>query len=122
MDELVTLDEDTYVERDLPGGGTTQVLVGRKGQRVPASRLEGGGPVAGVPHTHPGAEPVEAPPRNASTEEWADYAVASDQATRDEVDGLSRADLIDAYAPDEGDGDGDGDASDEGEESDADEE
>lgn len=110
MPEMVTLEEDTYVERDLPGGGRTRVLVGRKGQRVEAAALEEGGALTGVPtpdRSTPDPGDVEAPARNASTEEWADYAVDSGQATRDEVDGLSRADLIDAYAPAE-DGDGDG--------------
>lgn len=109
MDELVTLEEDTYAERELPGGGTTRVLVGRKGQRVPASRLEDGGTLPGVPtpdRSTPDAEAVEQPARNASTEEWADYAVASDQATRDEVEGLSRAELIKAYGSDEESEDG----------------
>lgn len=58
-------------------------------------RLAGEGFLSNIPDASPVAD---RPAGNANQEAWASYAVASGQATEDEVKGLSRDDLRGLYS------------------------
>lgn len=89
-DEFVVLEEDTWVERALPGSKqrTTRVLVGRAGTRVHRSALAEGGIVGGRDgHRAQAREDAPGSPGDEGGDEATPDAPTDEQGTASDADG-----------------------------------